>query len=428
MNAPPMSSQQSDNQDSAPTQDPLPLTHPREGTPDVTTTDSELHRYIEDLEQGSGPVALDAERASGFRYGQDAYLVQIRRHGAGTGLIDPRELPDLAPLSQVIKDQEWVLHAADQDLPCLADLGMVPSVIFDTELAGRLLNKPRVGLASLVANELGYALAKEHSAADWSTRPLPEEWLRYAALDVEVLVELRDVLAGQLQDAGKLAWAEQEFAAILTAPPTPPRPEPWRRTSGSHALRDRRQLAIVRSLWQAREAAAQRADIAPGRILRDAAIVAAAQAGTPDLKQLTDFQRPAGRRRMSIWVSAVTEALQLPASELPSRRPAKTGALPQPRAWKEIAPEAAERLEAVKRIVRSTAAELDLPQENLLTPEYQRRIAWEPPATPSPEAVAGRLEELGARPWQIEQLSDRLGDAIASPLRVIETVPDPLAQ
>lgn len=410
------------------TPEPLPLTEPRDGTPDVTTSTADLRSYIDDLTAAAGPVAVDAERASGFRYGQDAYLIQIRRNGAGTGLIDPRELPDLAPLGAAIRTEEWVLHAADQDLPCLADVGMVPDTIFDTELAGRLLNKPRVGLGPLVAAELGYALAKEHSAADWSRRPLPEDWLRYAALDVEVLIELRDVLAAQLHETDKAEWARQEFQAILSAPPPPPRIDPWRRTSGSHALRDRRQLAIVRSLWQARDRAARKADIAPGRILPDAAIIAAALAKTPELGGLKPFQRPSGRRRLPIWTRAVIEALDLPEGELPPRRPPRTNTLPQPRIWKDKAPEAASRFEAVKRIVRTRAVELDLPQENLLTPEYQRRLAWQPPRDVSAEEVARYLADLGARPWQISELAEGLTDAVRTPEHIIDTVADPLAE
>src|SRR5690606_37661080 len=190
----------------------VPLLEPREGVPAV--------------------VAVDAERASGYRYGQRAYLIQMRRAGAGTALIDPIACPDLSGLDAALADTEMVLHAANQDLPCLAEVGLVPRRLFDTELAGRLLGYPRVGLGSMVENVLGYVLEKGHSAADWSTRPLPEDWLRYAALDVELLIELRDALEEELEAAGKLEWAREEFDAILATPPKPPRPDPWRRTSG----------------------------------------------------------------------------------------------------------------------------------------------------------------------------------------------------
>ena len=169
-----------------------------------------------------------------------------------------------------------MLHAANQDLPCLAEVGLVPVRLFDTELAGRLLGLPRVGLGPMVEQLLGLALEKGHGAADWSRRPLPEDWLVYAALDVEVLIALRDVLAGLLEEQGKLEWARQEFEAVRTAPPPAPRAEPWRRTSGVHRVRKPRALAVVRSLWEARDRLAAERDIAPGRVLPDAAIVDAA--------------------------------------------------------------------------------------------------------------------------------------------------------
>jgi ribonuclease D len=258
---------------------PVPLTEPRDGVPEPLTDPAELARAVQVLAAGSGPVAIDAERASGYRYGQRAYLVQLRREDVGTLLIDPRALPDLSALSAAIADDEWVLHAASQDLPCLRELGLEPTTVFDTELAGRLLGYPKVGLGPIVEQVLGLTLEKGHSAADWSTRPLPEPWLRYAALDVEVLVELRDALAADLAQQGKVEWAEQEFAAVVAAPPPPPRVDPWRRTSGLHRVRKRRQLAVVRALWERRDEVAQRRDIAPGRVLPDTAIVGAALAG-----------------------------------------------------------------------------------------------------------------------------------------------------
>ena len=175
--------------------DLVPLTHPRDGVPDVVVDERTLMRAAEAIGSGTGPVGIDAERASGYRYGQRAYLVQIRREGSGSWLIDPIACPDLSPVGEAIGDAEWILHAATQDLPCLAEVGLHPQSLFDTELGGRLAGLPRVGLGAMVEHYLGLQLAKEHSAVDWSVRPLPEPWLRYAALDVEVLVDLRDAVA-----------------------------------------------------------------------------------------------------------------------------------------------------------------------------------------------------------------------------------------
>ncbi|KOU06687.1 3'-5' exonuclease [Streptomyces sp. NRRL F-5755] len=392
------------------------MLEPREGTPPVTATAEELAEVVTAFAAGTGPVAVDAERASGYRYGQRAYLVQLRREGAGSVLIDPVGCPDLSALGEAIADAEWVLHAATQDLPCLRDIGMVPSRLFDTELAGRLAGFARVGLGAMVENVLGYALEKGHSAVDWSTRPLPEPWLRYAALDVELLVDLRDALEDELSRQGKLEWAHQEFAAIAAAPPAPPRKDPWRRTSGMHKVRRRRQMAVVRELWTTRDEVAQRRDISPGKVLGDAAIIEAALNLPPNahaLAALPGFGHRMGRRQLEQWQAAVDRARALPESELPQPGQPLNGP-PPPRSWADKDPAAAARLAAARTAVTALAEDLNLPQENLITPDTVRRLCWEPPAEPTKEAVAAALAGHGARPWQIEQVTPILTEALTS--------------
>jgi ribonuclease D len=357
------------------------------------------------LREGTGPVAVDAERASGFRYGHRAFLVQFRREGVGTVLIDPVTCPDLSGVDSALADAEIVLHAAAQDLPCLADLGFRPRRLFDTELAGRLLGYPRVGLGTLVAEVLGLSLEKSHSAADWSTRPLPVGWLKYAALDVEVLIELRDALAGQLAEQGKTGWAEQEFVAILAVGPAPPRAEPWRRTSGIHRVRNRRGLAIVRELWNQRDVIAQRRDISPTRILPDAAIVDAAREAPStieELGKLAGFSGRGSRRYGPEWLRAIRRAKSLPDDQLPeSSAPPGDGPPPAHR-WAERDPVAAKRLATMRAAVAALADASKLPTENLLAPDAVRRLAWQPPEPPSQESIAAELRRYGARNWQIE--------------------------
>lgn len=385
------------------TQVPTPLLDPRDGLPPVVVEPAELTATIDALSSGSGPVAVDAERASGYRYGQRAYLIQLRRSGSGTSLIDPVALTDMSALGTAIADVEWVLHAANQDLPCLADVGLRPARLFDTELAARLLNYPRVGLGPLVEEVLGYALEKGHSAVDWSTRPLPKDWLRYAALDVELLTELRDVLAAQLEEAGKLEWAEEEFAAVVSASPPEPRPDPWRRTSGLHRIRDRRALAAVKALWTARDELAQARDISPKRLLPDAAIVEAAitrPESVRDLAALPVFRGRAQRREVERWFAAVVSALELPDEALPELTRRYDGP-PPARAWTSRDPAAADRLTAARAAVAEIAEQHSLPVENLLAPEMLRRVAWDPPDPATEESVAAALAGRGARTWQI---------------------------
>ncbi|QIK83640.1 ribonuclease D [Sanguibacter sp. HDW7] len=397
--------------------DITPLTAPADGVPDVLTTPAGLARAVEAFAGGSGPVAVDAERASGYRYGQQNYLVQLRRAGAGTALVDPVALPDLSGLSDALHGVEWVFHAASQDLHALSEQGLVPDAIFDTELAARLLGLERVGLGAVVAEVLGLGLAKEHSAVDWSTRPLPASWLTYAALDVEVLVDLRDALAERLEAQGKSEWARQEFEAVRLAPPPAPRVDPWRRVSGVHSLRSRRQLGVVRSLWEAREDNARRRDISPGRVLPDRAIVAAAQALPRNVGALTALPTFAGRgtsRRAPMWQSAIDAGLALPEADLPPLRGPRTDAPPPPRAWADREPEAAARLDAARAVVVELSERLAVPVENLLQPDALRRLCWTPPQVVTEETVTEALAGRGARAWQTELLAGPLAAAIGA--------------
>lgn len=404
---------------------PIPLLEPREGIPPVVADAAALAEVVAAFAAGTGPVAVDAERASGYRYGQRAYLVQLRREGAGSALIDPVGCPDLSSLGEALSGTEWILHAATQDLPCLREIGMAPTSLFDTELAGRLAGFPRVGLGAMVESVLGYVLEKGHSAVDWSTRPLPEPWLRYAALDVELLVDLRDALEKELDRQGKLEWAHQEFDAIASAPPAPPRKDPWRRTSGMHKVRRRRQMAVVRELWESRDRIAQRRDVSPGKVLGDAAIVEAALAmplNVQALSALPGYGQRMGRRQLDQWMAAVERAKALPEAELPQPGATPAGP-PPPRSWADKDPVAAERLAAARTAVSALAEGLNLPQENLITPDTVRRLCWEPPARLEREAVAEALAGYGARPWQIEQVTDALVTALAATPPVIEPGP-----
>ena len=390
----------------------------------MIATPEDLADAVERLAAGTGPVAVDAERASGYRYGQRAYLVQLRRAGAGTVLIDPIGAPDLSGLDAALADVEAVLHAASQDLPCLAEIGYRPRELFDTELAGRLLGYPRVALGTMLEEVLGFRLAKEHSAADWSMRPLPTEMLKYAALDVEMLTELRDALADQLDAEGKTEWARQEFAAIAAAPPAPPRVDPWRRTSGIHKVRTRRALAVVRELWQERDEVAREADLSPRRVLADQAIIEAARAeagkppptGRPQLDRISGFHARNARKHSARWQAAV-----LRARELDERRAARGGRRHRDRRARRprtagpnaTRPRRPGSRPPGRRSARSPTAHR-LPVENLLPPDALRRLAWEPPAPATAEAITATLTGFGARPWQAELTAGPLAEAFAA--------------
>ncbi len=387
---------------------------PAAGVPPVVASPVALDTAAAVLDDGTGPVAVDTERASGYRYWQRAYLIQLRREGAGTVLIDPIGLDDLSGLADVLNPLEWVLHAASQDLPCLAELGLRPDAVFDTELAARLAGLERVGLAALVEELLGYQLQKGHGAADWSRRPLPAEWLTYAALDVELLLPLRAATAAELDAQGKSGWAAEEFEAVRTAGPPAPRPDPWRRTSGMHRVHRPRDLATVRELWLAREQLARQRDIAPGRVLPDSAIIDAALADPPDEAALLSrpvFGGRSQRRQVKTWLAALQTARALPASELPTER--TPGSSPPPvNRWTDRDPAAAVRLVAARAVLTEIAEHHQLPVQNLLQPDLVRRLCWEPPEPLDADTVDQELVAGGARRWQRELTAHPLSTAL----------------
>jgi ribonuclease D len=386
----------------------------------VIDTPDDFADSVRRLAAGEGPIAVDAERASGFRYSQRAYLIQLYRRGSGTFLFDPPLIPDFSELQQVIHAEEWILHAASQDLACLREVGLDPEHIFDTELAARLLGMPRVGLASVVEELLDIKLAKEHSASDWSTRPLPQSWLRYAALDVELLVDVRDALVERLADDGKTEIARQEFDAVLHREAKPPSAEPWRRLSGIHGVRGQRNLAVARELWLARDARAREVDTAPGRMVPDASILVVAKALPQSRRALADlreFTGRASRSELDRWWAAVERGLttdELPAVRVPTDSP------PPPRAWAMRNPEADARLRLAKAALAEVAEHSGMPVENLLTPDHLRRLAWTPPPVRDAASVGAALTALGARPWQVEATAQRIADAFVEASQTVQ--------
>lgn len=419
-----------------------PLLTPAGGTPAVIDNETSLKSALEQLSKGSGPFAVDAERASGFRYSARAYLIQIKRTNGGLHLIDPIPFgpghPLMLELNELLNTDEVILHASTQDLPCLRELGINPKHLFDTELGGRIAGLPRVGLGPLLESLMGVSLAKEHSAADWSVRPLPQDWLTYAALDVELLVELRDKVEALLVDAKKDSWAKEEFASILLAPPPPPRVDPWRRTSGMHKIKRKDQLAIIRELWITRDEIAKSLDIAGGKLLNDSAIIEIALNPVATKKEFEKVLRPLGLRarwleNVKVWLEAVARAVALEESEWPALR-TNADTLPPIKLWRDKFPEKYAPLSHARARIEIIAQENNIPVENLITPELVRRICWAPPtpstAESSPEIVREYLLSLGARKWQVDLVAEAITaallekEALPTPEPVPETTPE----
>lgn len=399
------------------------LESPREPLRPVVDSSAAFVNCLSALAAASGPVAIDAERAHGHRYWPKAYLFQLRREGAGTWLIDPVALEqgghaELGSLVAACGDATWLIHAASQDLPCMAEVGIKPLRLFDTELAARLLGAQSAGLAALLEAKLGIRLRKAHSADNWATRPLPESWLIYAALDVDFLIELADVLRAELTDAKRLVWAEQEFAHTLetfVVPPTP-KPDPWRRLSGLAACKFPAQLAVARAMWQERDRIARERDRPPGRILNDAAIVALAATATRDgslptvdaLAHIPGFRGRGAQRYRRNWAAALENVARLDPEDYPPRRRSISGEIPHPRAWERLLPERWEVWKRVRSSVAELACELGI-QASLVAPPaiiQDCLYHWEEDQDPAAE-----LSRRGARPWQVDFLAPLIAES-----------------
>jgi ribonuclease D len=405
------------------------LSAPAGGTPSVIETQLALRDAIEQLAAGDGPVAIDAERASGFRYSARAYLIQVFRRGGGLHLIDPIALvgaTEVGELNALLSGIESVIHASSQDLECLREFGINPKILFDTELGARIAGCERVGLASLCENLLEIQIAKEHSAVDWSHRPLKPEWLDYAALDVAVLLDIRDKVEALLLENGKLDWAKEEFAASLKFATPKVRKDPWRRTSGMHQIKSRFELAIIRELWTARDAIASEIDLAPGRLLSDAVIVDLAKhkpskyedfLTLPIMKEKirNDIQRSYLER----WWTVLSGAYEMDQSHWPEMR-ARGDSIPPPRVWREKFPIAYMHLAHARLLLTEKSLALNIPLENLISPELVRKVLFNEGkekvfayGEDSVRGVSGALANLGARRWQIEIASDAIARARA---------------
>ena len=292
----------------------------------------------------------------------------------------------------------------------MTEVGVRPPYLFDTELAARLLGEPSVGLAALLEAKLGIRLRKAHSAANWATRPLPNSWLIYAALDVDYLIELADVLNTELTASGRLSWAREEFAYTLDLFTTPsaPRKEPWRRLSGLQGLRHPVQLAVARALWQEREAIAQQKDRPPSRILPDAAIVGIASKAdkesplpdAPTLAGVPGFRsRNAGRYRAH-WSRALESVSRMSPDDYPQRRPEATG-IPQPRSWERSHPDRWAFWKKARAAVDALAGELGIQPSLVISSATLSTCIYEwEEGQDFREALAG----LGVRDWQVEFL------------------------
>lgn len=416
---------------------------PREGVPGVIDTLDGFHEACDRLAAGKGSLAADAERASGYRYGHEDWLVQFKRTGSGIVLLDSVALnadgADWEEFNRAVDDATWIIHDSLQDLPGFIDLGMVVRQLFDTEVAARLLGLKRFGLAAVTEHYLGITLAKEHSAADWSYRPLPRDWRNYAALDVELLIELEGKMRKDLDRTGKSEWAEEEFAYVLAEGTAPRRehPVPWMRISHFTVLgHDRQGQAVAKALWEKRDELARKYDIAPTLLLSDAAIIEAAQKKPHNAREFRAirilnervrirmgneqdkmFERYAPIQRSvkpNVWKNTIQNALELKPDQWPEPiapcAESQTNAPRSMKYWASHHPDRFDRLGRVRDVIVRIGHDTYTPPDVIIKPQIIRNLCWRDDATELD--IPAFLREQGAREWQIELVAESVSRVI----------------
>ena len=338
-------------------------------------------------------VGVDVERADANRYWRRPALIQLGADGVVV-LVDPLVALDLSLLDAFMHDRTVVLHAMDNDVAPLASVGVTVDVIEDTAVAAAMLGLP-TGLESLLDQILDVRLdgdKQRMQRADWSTRPLTDAMLDYAAADVADLPRLWHTLHDRLVAAGRLHWYEQERNAVREQPPLEER-RAWTRMRGVGRL-SRHAQTRAHALWHTRETLARDTDTAPNRIISDRVLLDLANAPVDDLAKLrrAGVRRQSARRFGDELLRALREATPAPPTRSRSRR----------------FDEHDRALIDDLRTRRSRVAnEIGLDPGVLCPNRALERAVASRPAT-----VDQLCDGLDLRPWQWEVLADEFAEAL----------------
>jgi ribonuclease D len=286
-------------------------------------------RRLEDTLRAEPLLAVDTESNSMYAYQEQVCLVQLSTRTQDY-IVDPLAVDDMSPLGELLADPaiEIVFHAAEYDIITLKrDFDYCFSRIFDTMLAARICGWDAVGLGSILEREFGIRAQKKYQRANWSTRPLPPEQLRYAQMDTHFLPELRDRLVTDLKAGGHLEEAYEIFSELPNLAPANNPFDPdgfWR----IHAARDlsHRQMAILRELYLLRDDIAQRRDIPPFKVMNDKTLVEVASIAprhVDDLLAINGVSRRIAYRHGDIILDAIARGSEAkpPRRPRPSQRP-----------------------------------------------------------------------------------------------------------
>lgn len=270
------------------------------------------------------PLAVDTEADSLHAYPEKICLIQVAGRGFAE-LVDPLSGLDLAPLWGVFAGRRLIFHGADYDLRMLRrGHGFVPSSIFDTMLAARLLGHERFGMDALAEGLLGVTMEKRSQKADWGRRPLTERMVIYALSDVELLLPLAALLEDRLRELGRAEWHAEMCAALVADCAVPRETDPDRvwRLKGSTDLSPR-ELAVLRELWRWREGVAREKNRPPYFVLSHEVLIQLARHAVNRSVPYPRLPRHFSPRREDQVHAAMRAGLAVPPGECPGPLPVK---------------------------------------------------------------------------------------------------------
>lgn len=390
------------------------LDAPRDGLPPVLSTPPQFSSAARSLAAGHGPIAVDTERAQSFRFDDRIFLLQLRRAGSGTTLIAPEQHRAAASraLAGTLNSATWIIHSAPNDLPMLRAMGFYPPRLIDTEIASRFLGLDKPNLSASLEHFLGISLAKGHGRENWSRWPLPTSWLTYAALDVELLIELSDTQRSKLASEGKIEWMEQECAHILRCHDHDPEEPSWTSVKGARALKSRKQRAFVREIWRVRRQVAQRHDLPEHRILPHPLVLRLAQqqpSSAADIKRtIAEDQhvRELPSRIRQELIQQISCACGRARSLAPERWPGRVYSRGCPAIYsiKTTDPVYKSTLRAMRRDLGRVAASLGIDAGLLIDASTLKRLIAHCVNNDGlePRELDEDLTRFGVRPWQRE--------------------------
>lgn len=338
-------------------------------------------------------VSLDTEADNMFHYRTRVCLLQFLV-GDQIFLVDSLAPLQLDGLWSRLAEKHLVMHGSDFDLRLLHDFCRFrPKSIFDTMLAAQLINRPRIGLASLLEDHFGVKLSKESQKANWSKRPLTQKMLDYAALDVFYLPRLRDILTKELTKLGRLEWLQQQCRAQIEAGSigfAPPDENDWR-IGRSERLRGAG-LSVLHAVWHWREQSAQRLDVPPFKVCSSDLLLKIANAAESGQAEAAILANVHLGRRHDRLAPSLAAAIRAGLARDPKTLPRRRGRDPNHVALTQAE---IERLDRIKDDRDKIAAKLELDPTLIANRAQLAQIARAPK----------RLDEL-LLPWQANLLRD----------------------